>query len=58
MHIGAVMFFTEYSMQPVALGRELEQRGFEIFVGAGTFARAAEPQDAVPGGRRDATPVL
>ena len=29
MQIGAVMFFTEYSMQPVELGRELEQREFE-----------------------------
>ncbi|HSU06627.1 MAG TPA: LLM class F420-dependent oxidoreductase [Acetobacteraceae bacterium] len=29
MKIGAVMFFTDYSMTPVALGRELEQRGFE-----------------------------
>ena len=29
MHIGAVMFFTSYSMQPAELGRELEQRGFE-----------------------------
>ncbi len=29
MKIGAVMFFTAYSMQPAALGRELEQRGFE-----------------------------
>ena len=29
MHIGAVMFFTSYSMQPAELGRALEQRGFE-----------------------------
>ena len=29
MHIGAVMFFTEYSMGPAALGRALEDRGFE-----------------------------
>jgi len=29
MHVGAVMFFTEYSMGPAELGRELEQRGFE-----------------------------
>ena len=29
MKIGAVMFFTSDSMQPAALGRELEQRGFE-----------------------------
>ena len=29
MHIGAVMFFTSYSMQPAPLARELEQRGFE-----------------------------
>ena len=27
MKIGAVMFFTTYSMQPAALARELEQRG-------------------------------
>jgi probable F420-dependent oxidoreductase len=29
MHIGAVMFFTTYSMQPADVARELEQRGFE-----------------------------
>ena len=29
MKIGAVMFFTEYSMSPAALARELEDRGFE-----------------------------
>jgi probable F420-dependent oxidoreductase len=29
MKIGAVMFFTDYSMQPAALGRALEERGFE-----------------------------
>ena len=29
MKIGAVMFFTSYSMSPAALGRALEERGFE-----------------------------
>ncbi len=29
MKIGAVMFFTADSMQPAALGRALEERGFE-----------------------------
>src|ERR1700716_1692821 len=29
MKIGAVMFFTTESMQPAALGRALEERGFE-----------------------------
>ncbi|HEX2886212.1 LLM class F420-dependent oxidoreductase [Vineibacter terrae] len=29
MKIGAVMFFTAYSMSPVTLGRALEERGFE-----------------------------
>jgi probable F420-dependent oxidoreductase len=29
MHFGASMFFTDYSMNPVALGRALEERGFE-----------------------------
>jgi len=29
MKIGAVMFFTAYSMRPDALGRALEERGFE-----------------------------
>ncbi len=29
MKIGAVMFFTAYSMTPAALGRALEERGFE-----------------------------
>ena len=30
MKIGAVMFFTTDSMQPAALGRALEERGFEV----------------------------
>ena len=29
MHLGAAMFFTDYSMTPAALGRALEERGFE-----------------------------
>ena len=29
MQFGAMMFFTEYSMTPAALGRALEERGFE-----------------------------
>ena len=29
MDIGASMFFTDYSMSPAALGRALEERGFE-----------------------------
>ena len=29
MHFGASMFFTDYSMAPAALGRALEERGFE-----------------------------
>jgi probable F420-dependent oxidoreductase len=29
MHVGAAMFFTDYSMAPAALGRALEERGFE-----------------------------
>jgi len=29
MHIGASMFFTDYSMSPAELGRALEERGFE-----------------------------
>ena len=29
MQIGAAMFFTDYSMAPAALGRALEERGFE-----------------------------
>jgi probable F420-dependent oxidoreductase len=29
MHFGASMFFTDYSMTPAALGRALEERGFE-----------------------------
>ncbi len=29
MHIGAAMFFTDYSMTPGELGRALEERGFE-----------------------------
>ncbi|MBS0550538.1 MAG: LLM class F420-dependent oxidoreductase, partial [Proteobacteria bacterium] len=29
MKIGAVMFFTTDSMHPAALGRALEERGFE-----------------------------
>ena len=29
MDFGASMFFTDYSMTPTALGRALEERGFE-----------------------------
>ena len=29
MHVGAAMFFTDYSMSPVELARALEERGFE-----------------------------
>jgi probable F420-dependent oxidoreductase len=29
MHFGASMFFTDYSMKPAALGKALEERGFE-----------------------------
>src|SRR5215468_8652815 len=29
MHIGAAMFFTDYSMSPAELGMALEERGFE-----------------------------
>ena len=29
MRVGASMFFTEYSMTPAALGRALEERGFD-----------------------------
>ena len=29
MHIGAAMFFTDYSMTPAELGRALEERGFD-----------------------------
>ncbi len=29
MHFGASMFFTDYSMNPGALGQALEERGFE-----------------------------
>ena len=29
MKFGASMFFTDYSMTPVALGQALEERGFE-----------------------------
>ena len=29
MNFGAAIFFTDYSMGPVELGRALEERGFE-----------------------------
>jgi alkanesulfonate monooxygenase SsuD/methylene tetrahydromethanopterin reductase-like flavin-dependent oxidoreductase (luciferase family) len=29
MHIGAAMFFTDYSMTPAELATALEERGFE-----------------------------
>src|SRR5215469_2115685 len=29
MHVGAAMFFTDYSMSPTDLSRALEERGFE-----------------------------
>ena len=43
MKIGAVMFFTTNSMQPAALGRELEERGLRIALGAGAHPCAARP---------------
>ena len=34
MHFGVGLFFTDYSMTPAALGRALEERGFEFGVGS------------------------
>ena len=52
------MFFTDYSMSPAELARALEQRGFDIALGAGAFAYPAVAQDAVRAGRRSAEALL
>ena len=54
LKFGASMFFTDYSMAPGELAQALEQRGFEIGLGAGALAHPAQPQDAVLRRRRSA----
>ena len=58
MHIGAAMFFTDYSMSPGELGKALEERGFEIGVGARALAHPAVAQVAVSRRRRAAEEIL
>ncbi len=48
MQFGAAMFFTEASMRPAELGPLLEERGFEITVGAGALAHPIGALKAVP----------
>jgi probable F420-dependent oxidoreductase len=51
MHIGAVMFFTEASMRPAALGGTLEERGFEsLWVPEHTHIPVLDPPPATPYG--------
>ena len=52
MKIGAVrMFFTANSMQPAPLARLLEERGFEIALGARAHAHPLDTQNALSGRR-------
>ena len=51
MHIGAVMFFTEDSMRPEALGRAMEERGFEsLWVPEHTHIPVLDGLDSSPYG--------
>ena len=43
MEIGAAIFFTDYSIAPTELAVALEERGFELVVGGGTFAYSRHP---------------
>ena len=49
LKFGAAMFFTDYSMTPGELGKALEERGFEIGLGAGALAHSAIAQDGAGG---------
>ena len=59
MHLGAAMFFTDYSMTPGELAVALEERGFELGVVARAFAHPAEranrPSRAAASCRRNTT---
>jgi probable F420-dependent oxidoreductase len=51
MHIGAVAFFTEQTMRPAAVGRALEERGFEsLWVPEHTHIPVMDPPTATPYG--------
>ncbi len=50
MDIGAAMFFTDYSMAPAALGRALEERGFESVWAPEHSHIPASRRSAWPGG--------
>ena len=50
MEFGASIFFTDYSISPAELAVALEERGFELAVGGGTFAHPCPPAD--PAARR------
>ena len=58
MEFGAAIFFTDYSMGPVELGRALEERGFESLWAPGALAHPAVAPVAVSPGRRPAEEVL
>jgi probable F420-dependent oxidoreductase len=51
MHIGAVMFFTQQAMRPAALGRAMEERGFEsLWVPEHTHIPVLEATPQMPNG--------
>ena len=43
LKFGVSMFFTDYSIGPGALGQALEQRGFELCLGARAFPHPGQP---------------
>ena len=58
MDFGAAIFFTDYSMGPAALGRALEERGFESLWAPEHSHIPLSRQLPVPAGRRPAQEVL
>ena len=58
MQFGAGIFFTDYSARAGELARELEDRGFEIALGAGTLAYSDFPGDADAGRQGPAQEIL
>ena len=58
MDFGALMFFTDYAISAVDLARALEERGFEVDLGARALAHSDLAQDALSGRRRIAQAVL
>ena len=58
MDVGAAIFFTDYSMGPAALGRALEERGFESLWAPEHSHIPLLARLRVPAGRRAAEEVL